>query len=106
MAKATPAAPSRSATRSRRVTPKASRTPARRGKPAAKRPATAPATAARAAVTPSRALLSVSDKSGVVDFARRLAKLGVELVATGGTAKALRDAGLKVRDVSDVTRSP
>ena len=41
-----------------------------------------------------RALLSVSDKSGLVDFGRGLAELGVELVASGGTAGALRDAGL------------
>jgi phosphoribosylaminoimidazolecarboxamide formyltransferase/IMP cyclohydrolase len=53
-----------------------------------------------------RALLSVSDKDGVVDFARRLARLGIELVSTGGTAKALRDAGLRVRDVSDLTGFP
>src|SRR5687768_15344783 len=56
--------------------------------------------------TPTRALLSVSDKAGLVDFATRLAKLGVELVSTGGTSKALRDAGLKVVDVSDLTQSP
>jgi phosphoribosylaminoimidazolecarboxamide formyltransferase/IMP cyclohydrolase len=54
----------------------------------------------------SRALLSVSDKSGLVDFARALAGHGVELVSTGGTAKALADAGLKVRDVSDLTGFP
>lgn len=53
-----------------------------------------------------RALLSVTDKSGVVDFARGLAGLGYELLSTGGTAKALRDAGLAVRDVSDVTGFP
>src|SRR6478735_2896780 len=57
-------------------------------------------------VTIRRALLSVSDKSGVVELASRLAKGGVELVSTGGTARALRDAGLMVRDVSDVTGSP
>jgi phosphoribosylaminoimidazolecarboxamide formyltransferase/IMP cyclohydrolase len=54
----------------------------------------------------SRALLSVSDKSGLVDFARALAGHGVELVSTGGTAKALADAGLEVRDVSDLTGFP
>jgi phosphoribosylaminoimidazolecarboxamide formyltransferase/IMP cyclohydrolase len=54
----------------------------------------------------SRALLSVSDKSGLIDFARALAGQGVELVSTGGTAKALADAGLKVRDVSDLTGFP
>ncbi|HMI97490.1 MAG TPA: bifunctional phosphoribosylaminoimidazolecarboxamide formyltransferase/IMP cyclohydrolase [Micropepsaceae bacterium] len=53
-----------------------------------------------------RALLSVSDKSGLVDFARVLAHLGVELISTGGTAKALRDAGLPVTDVSQVTGFP
>ena len=53
-----------------------------------------------------RALLSVSDKTGVVDLASRLAKGGVELVSTGGTARALRDAGLQVRDVSDITGFP
>ena len=52
------------------------------------------------------ALLSVSDKTGLVDFARSLTGLGWNLVSTGGTAKALRDAGLPVRDVSDVTRFP
>src|SRR5438477_11084031 len=54
----------------------------------------------------SRALLSVSDKAGLVDFARGLAELGVELISTGGTRKALADAGLAVRDVSDVTGFP
>src|SRR5690606_29184168 len=53
-----------------------------------------------------RALLSVSDKTGVVELASRLAKGGVELVSTGGTARALREAGLQVRDVSDVTGFP
>jgi len=53
-----------------------------------------------------RALLSVSDKSGVVELASRLAKGGVELVSTGGTARALRDAGLQVLDVSDLTGFP
>ncbi|WP_085808328.1 bifunctional phosphoribosylaminoimidazolecarboxamide formyltransferase/IMP cyclohydrolase [Sphingomonas sp. TZW2008] len=53
-----------------------------------------------------RALLSVSDKTGVVDLARTLASRGVELVSTGGTAKALRDAGLNVRDVSELTGFP
>ena len=57
-------------------------------------------------VTIRRALLSVSDKSGVVELASRLAKGGIELVSTGGTARALREAGLQVRDVSDVTGFP
>jgi phosphoribosylaminoimidazolecarboxamide formyltransferase/IMP cyclohydrolase len=54
----------------------------------------------------ARALLSVSDKSGLVEFARALAGYGIELVSTGGTAKALRDAGLKVIDVADLTGFP
>jgi phosphoribosylaminoimidazolecarboxamide formyltransferase/IMP cyclohydrolase len=53
-----------------------------------------------------RALLSVSDKTGLVEFARGLAQLGIELVASGGTARALRDAGLEVVDVADLTGSP
>jgi phosphoribosylaminoimidazolecarboxamide formyltransferase/IMP cyclohydrolase len=53
-----------------------------------------------------RALLSVSDKTGLVDFARALANDGVELLSTGGTAKALRDAGLAVIDVSEYTGFP
>jgi phosphoribosylaminoimidazolecarboxamide formyltransferase/IMP cyclohydrolase len=52
------------------------------------------------------ALLSVSDKTGVVEFAKGLIGLGWDLVSTGGTAKALRAAGLNVRDVSDITRVP
>ncbi len=53
-----------------------------------------------------RALISVYDKTGVVDFARELAALGVEIISTGGTAKLLRDAGISVRDVSDLTGWP
>ncbi|HSQ29932.1 MAG TPA: bifunctional phosphoribosylaminoimidazolecarboxamide formyltransferase/IMP cyclohydrolase [Gemmatimonadaceae bacterium] len=53
-----------------------------------------------------RALLSVSDKTGVVDFARALAEMGWDLVSTGGTAKALREAGLAPRDVSEITGFP
>ena len=53
-----------------------------------------------------RALLSVSDKSGLIDFAKGLNKHGIELLSTGGTAKALRDAGLPVIDVSDFTGAP
>jgi phosphoribosylaminoimidazolecarboxamide formyltransferase / IMP cyclohydrolase len=53
-----------------------------------------------------RVLLSVTDKTGVADFAQSLAALGCELISTGGTAKALRDAGLAVRDVSEVTGFP
>uniref|UniRef100_A0A672KDS3 Bifunctional purine biosynthesis protein ATIC n=1 Tax=Sinocyclocheilus grahami TaxID=75366 RepID=A0A672KDS3_SINGR len=51
-------------------------------------------------------LLSVSDKTGLVEFARRLISVGLSLVASGGTAKTLRDAGLTVRDVSDLTGFP
>lgn len=53
-----------------------------------------------------RALLSVSDKSGLVELGQALAGRGVELVSTGGTAKALRDAGLAVKDVSELTGFP
>jgi len=53
-----------------------------------------------------RALLSVSDKTGLVELARALAAHGVELLSTGGTAKAIREAGLPVKDVSDVTGFP
>ena len=53
-----------------------------------------------------RALLSVSDKTGLIDLARALDGYGVELLSTGGSAKALRDAGLPVRDVADVTGFP
>jgi phosphoribosylaminoimidazolecarboxamide formyltransferase / IMP cyclohydrolase len=54
----------------------------------------------------TRALLSVSDKSGLVDFAKNLAALDIELVSTGGTATTLRNAGLKVVDVSELTGFP
>ena len=53
-----------------------------------------------------RALLSVSDKAGIVEFARGLAALGVELVSTGGTARMLRDSGIEVKDVSEITGFP
>src|SRR4051795_5108024 len=53
-----------------------------------------------------RALLSVSDKRGIADFARGLAALGVELVSTGGTAAELRAAGLPVRSIEDLTGFP
>ena len=59
-----------------------------------------------APVTIRRALLSVSDKTGLLDLARALAARNVELLSTGGTAKAIRDAGLPVRDVSEVTGFP
>jgi len=53
-----------------------------------------------------RAILSVTDKSGLVDFARKLAALGVELISTGGTAKLLRDSGITVKDISELTGFP
>jgi phosphoribosylaminoimidazolecarboxamide formyltransferase/IMP cyclohydrolase len=53
-----------------------------------------------------RALLSVTDKTGLVDFARQLSGMNVELISTGGTARVLRDVGLKVRDISDLTGFP
>jgi phosphoribosylaminoimidazolecarboxamide formyltransferase / IMP cyclohydrolase len=53
----------------------------------------------------TRALLSVSDKTGLIEIASVLASLNVELLSTGGTAKAIRDAGFKVIDVSDYTGS-
>ena len=57
-------------------------------------------------VTIRRALLSVSDKAGLVELGQSLAARGVELVSTGGTAKALRDAGLAVKDISELTGFP
>ncbi len=56
--------------------------------------------------TIQRALISVSDKTGLVDFARELTSLGVEILSTGGTAQLLRDAGLRVTSVSDYTGQP
>src|SRR5579864_5307728 len=53
-----------------------------------------------------RAILSVTDKTGLVDFARKLSALGIELVSTGGTAKLLREAKINVRDISDLTGFP
>ena len=53
-----------------------------------------------------RALLSVTDKTGLVDFARTLSALGIELISTGGTAKLLRDFGIAVKDVSELTGFP
>ena len=57
-------------------------------------------------VAPRRALISVSDKTGLVEAARALSALGVELVSTGGTAKAIAEAGLPVRDISELTGFP
>ncbi|HEX7345599.1 MAG TPA: bifunctional phosphoribosylaminoimidazolecarboxamide formyltransferase/IMP cyclohydrolase [Candidatus Limnocylindrales bacterium] len=65
-----------------------------------------PALADARAPTPRRALLSVSDKTGLVDLGRGLVARGFELVSTGGTARTLRDAGLPVTDVAAVTGSP
>ncbi|MBM3132907.1 MAG: bifunctional phosphoribosylaminoimidazolecarboxamide formyltransferase/IMP cyclohydrolase, partial [Chloroflexi bacterium] len=53
-----------------------------------------------------RAILSVSDKSGLVDFARGLAELGIEIFSTGGTKKALAQAGVPVHGISDITGFP
>ena len=53
-----------------------------------------------------RALLSVTDKSGLVEFAKGLADMGVSIISTGGTAKALRDGGLQVTDAAEVTGFP
>ncbi|CAK8683705.1 unnamed protein product [Clavelina lepadiformis] len=53
-----------------------------------------------------RAILSVSNKEGLTSFARRLQKLGMDIIASGGTAKRIREAGIEVRDVSDVTGAP
>src|ERR1700676_4560471 len=53
-----------------------------------------------------RALLSVSDKTGLVEFAKLLSGFGVELISTGGTRKTLADAGLKVLDISEITGFP
>ena len=53
-----------------------------------------------------RALISVTDKSGIVDFARGLRDLGVEIVSTGGTARAIQEAGIAVREVSELTGFP
>ena len=53
-----------------------------------------------------RAILSVTDKTGLVDFARQLAALGIELISTGGTAKLLRESGISVKDISELTGFP
>ena len=53
-----------------------------------------------------RALISVSKKDGIIEFARGLANLGVEIVSTGGTARAIREASIAVRDISDLTGFP
>src|SRR5215204_3208700 len=53
-----------------------------------------------------RALISISDKTGAVEFAAALQEFGVDIISTGGTAKALREAGINVTDVSEVTGFP
>ena len=53
-----------------------------------------------------RAILSVTDKTGLLDFARKLSALGIELISTGGTAKLLRDSGVTVKDISELTGFP
>jgi len=53
-----------------------------------------------------RVLISVTDKTGIAEFARGLAGLGCEIVSTGGTARALKEAGLAVRDIADLTGFP
>src|ERR1700733_1384945 len=53
-----------------------------------------------------RVLLSVTDKTGIADFARGLTALGAELISTGGTARLLRESGIPVTDVSDITGFP
>ena len=60
----------------------------------------------RGDVQVARALLSVSDKTGIVEFARGLAELGIEIISTGGTAAALTEAGVPVRSISDLTGFP
>src|SRR4030095_2128782 len=53
-----------------------------------------------------RALISVSKKDGIIEFSRGLVNLGVEIVSTGGTARAIRDAGIAVKDISELTGFP
>src|ERR1700758_3140654 len=53
-----------------------------------------------------RAILSVTDKTGLVEFARKLAEMGVDLISTGGTATLLRESGVNVKDISDLTGFP
>ncbi|HPJ08864.1 MAG TPA: bifunctional phosphoribosylaminoimidazolecarboxamide formyltransferase/IMP cyclohydrolase, partial [Deltaproteobacteria bacterium] len=54
----------------------------------------------------TRALVSVTDKKGITDFMRELASFGVEIISTGGTAKALKDSGITVMDISEYTGFP
>lgn len=53
-----------------------------------------------------RAIISVSDKKGIVDFAKELNSMGIEIISTGGTAKTLKESGIPVKDVSEYTGSP
>src|ERR1051326_5069697 len=53
-----------------------------------------------------RAILSVTDKTGLVEFAKQLSSLGIELISTGGTARLLRDHGIGVKDISELTGFP
>ncbi len=57
-------------------------------------------------MTKKRALISVSDKSGIIEFARELVQLGYEIISTGGTKKTLQEQGIPVRSVSEVTGFP
>ena len=68
--------------------------------------ATQSISAATVPVRPQRALISVSDKTGIVDFARALRELGIALLSTGGTYKLLSDNGIAVQEVSDYTGFP
>ena len=54
----------------------------------------------------NRAIISVTDKNGIQDFAKSLSELGVEIISTGGTARVIRDAGIDVKDVSEITGFP
>src|SRR6185295_707278 len=67
-------------------------------------PMTDPASAAASKI--GRALISVSDKTGLVDLARALARSGVEILSTGGTARTLKDAGIAVKDIAEHTGFP
>src|SRR5437763_1397322 len=70
------------------------------------KPVWSPAPVAPAEVQITRAMLSVSDKTGIVEFAQGLADLGIEIVSTGGTARELQAAGIAVRSITDLTGFP
>src|ERR1700727_1473781 len=72
---------------------------------ASAQPMSLPATASEE-VQVKRALLSVSDKTGIVEFARGLTELGIEVISTGGTARALTENGIRVRSISELTGFP